>query len=141
MNSAIIYLTTSGKPVGWTSDERTIVLSEGEAYVLLTENIDHIDNYYVDLQTLRVIRKPEKPANDYNVWDYQSKQWIIDLGELSSNIRKQRDILLGQSDWTQGSDVPDNIKNAWVQYRQQLRDLTLQPGFPAEITWPTPPEI
>lgn len=32
------------------------------------------------------------------------------------------------------------FSGAWAQYRQQLRDLPQQDGFPLHITFPTPPE-
>ena len=58
-------------------------------------------------------------------------------------LRRDRDIELSNSDWTQGADSPlsDEKKAAWATYRQQLRDVTSletipQPGFP---NWPTPP--
>ena len=53
-------------------------------------------------------------------------------------VRKQRNDLLIESDWTQGADVPDTIKTAWVSYRQALRDVTKQ-SDPDNITWPTKP--
>jgi len=53
-------------------------------------------------------------------------------------VRKQRNDLLIESDWTQGADVPDTIKTAWVSYRQALRDVTKQTD-PDNITWPTKP--
>lgn len=53
-----------------------------------------------------------------------------------------RATLLYLSDWTQGLDSPlsDVQKNAWREYRQQLRDITLQPGFPTDINWPVAPD-
>ena len=53
-------------------------------------------------------------------------------------VRKQRNDLLIECDWTQGADVPDAIKTAWVSYRQALRDVTKQ-SDPDNITWPTKP--
>lgn len=53
-------------------------------------------------------------------------------------IRKQRTGLLLGSDWTQ---IPDATvdKAAWATYRQALRDITEQSGFPTNVTWPTRP--
>jgi len=51
-------------------------------------------------------------------------------------MRKQRTEKLAESDWTQVADAPVD-KAAWATYRQALRDITTQPGFPWEITWPT----
>ena len=52
--------------------------------------------------------------------------------------RLQRDGLLDQSDWTQIADAPVDPA-VWVTYRQALRDITGQAGFPNTITWPTKP--
>ena len=55
------------------------------------------------------------------------------------SVRSQRDELLKQTDWTQVADAPVD-KAAWATYRQALRDITDQAGFPYEVTWPTKPE-
>lgn len=54
--------------------------------------------------------------------------------------RQQRDALLRGSDWTQMPDTPLSgpQRDAWVTYRQQLRDLPATEGWPA-ITWPIAP--
>lgn len=57
----------------------------------------------------------------------------------ASVIRNKRSALLLQSDWTQVLDAPVN-REAWSTYRQALRDVTNQPGFPIEVTWPQQPE-
>ena len=54
-------------------------------------------------------------------------------------IRNFRNQLLSSSDWTQGKDVPQEISEPWAAYRQQLRDLTLQPEFPDNVEYPTIP--
>ena len=55
-------------------------------------------------------------------------------------VRSIRNSMLIESDCTQGADVPQSIKDAWSTYRQELRDLTDQSGFPDDVTWPTKPE-
>lgn len=50
-----------------------------------------------------------------------------------------RNKLLQESDWTQLTDSPAD-KAEWAAYRQALRDITDQTGFPNSITWPTEPE-
>jgi hypothetical protein len=56
-------------------------------------------------------------------------------------MRRQRDALLVACDWTQGNDSPLSIttKTAWATYRQALRDVPAQSGFPDNITWPATP--
>ena len=58
---------------------------------------------------------------------------------IASSVRQQRDKLLQESDWTQLSDSPID-KKIWKEYRQALRDITLQDGFPHNIVWPEKPE-
>ena len=58
--------------------------------------------------------------------------------EKAESARKRRNTLLTQSDWTQVADAPVD-KAAWATYRQALRDITLQDGFPHEIEWPQKP--
>ncbi len=53
-------------------------------------------------------------------------------------VRETRNALLSASDWTQLPDVPLAMTQAWADYRQALRDITLQPD-PFNIIWPTPP--
>ena len=38
-------------------------------------------------------------------------------------LRRERDAMLKESDWTQTPDVPESIQTAWKTYRQELRDL------------------
>jgi DNA-directed RNA polymerase specialized sigma subunit len=59
--------------------------------------------------------------------------------ELAAEVRAQRNSLLAASDWTQVLDAPVN-QSAWAEYRQHLRDITAQPGFPANVIWPSKPE-
>ncbi len=54
------------------------------------------------------------------------------------SVRAERDNLLSTSDWTQVDDSPVD-KSAWATYRQLLRDVPSQAGFPNTITWPTKP--
>lgn len=55
--------------------------------------------------------------------------------------RVHRDKRLAETDWTQVSDnaLTQEQKDAWKTYRQQLRDISLQEGFPNTVVWPTLP--
>ena len=56
----------------------------------------------------------------------------------ASSYRAQRDSLLAATDWTALSDV--TMSPEMAAYRQALRDVTAQPGFPDTVTWPAKPE-
>jgi hypothetical protein len=58
--------------------------------------------------------------------------------EQARSIRNSRTEMLKDCDWTQIADSTAD-KTAWATYRQALRDVPLQAGFPWEITWPTQP--
>lgn len=53
-------------------------------------------------------------------------------------IRQQRSMLLYQTDYTQVADSPVE-KQSWADYRQALRDVTNQEGFPFNVIWPEQP--
>jgi hypothetical protein len=46
---------------------------------------------------------------------------------------------LADSDWTQLPDVPQATKDLWAPYRQALRDITDQEGYPHEVVFPAKP--
>lgn len=54
----------------------------------------------------------------------------------------KRNSLLLFSDWTQLPDVPidSEKRTAWAVYRQALRDVPAQSGFPENINWPVAPD-
>ena len=57
----------------------------------------------------------------------------------ASQMRLNRNRLLAECDWTQVIDSPVD-QTVWATYRQALRDVTAQEGFPWTITWPEQPE-
>jgi hypothetical protein len=76
-------------------------------------------------------------------WDALSKEdniapFVAPLPDLEGEVRAQRNALLSACDWTQLADAPvDDL--AWAVYRQALRDIPDQPGFPANVVWPVAP--
>ena len=58
--------------------------------------------------------------------------------EQAANVRRQRNDKLKDCDWTQIADSTAD-KPTWATYRQALRDITAQSGFPWDITWPDAP--
>lgn len=56
----------------------------------------------------------------------------------AEEVRAKRNQLLAESDWTQVADAPVD-QTAWATYRQELRDITEQSGFPTDVIWPVAP--
>jgi hypothetical protein len=63
--------------------------------------------------------------------------------QYGDKAKAKRDVLLQATDWTQ---IPNNpltpeVQQQFVVYRQELRDITLQSGYPFNVVWPVPPVI
>jgi len=65
----------------------------------------------------------------------------VSVARYEVKVRGQRDVLLQASDWSQLPDVPQSIRDKWTPYRQALRDIPSQSGFPFNVTWPTSPTV
>jgi hypothetical protein len=61
--------------------------------------------------------------------------------QKAAQVRRERNTKLTECDWTQLNDTPlDNAaKIQWTAYRQALRDVPSQAGFPHNVVWPTKP--
>jgi hypothetical protein len=74
---------------------------------------------------------------------------LIGLADNDGNLlnpaevyaRTKRDKLLQECDYTQTLDYPatNTERSAWAAYRQALRDIPEQEGFPNDVVWPTMP--
>ena len=56
----------------------------------------------------------------------------------AAEVRAERSAKLTATDWTQITDATAD-KTAWATYRQALRDIPAQAGFPWTVTWPDAP--
>lgn len=116
-----------------TSFPRTIPTDTLAEYGLVT--VQKTPQPEFDQLTHRV--KEGTPVLDGDVW---VQVWTTELyPDADQRVRQHRNRLLSQSDWTQVQDSPVD-KEAWAAYRQELRDITLQEGFPANTVWPKEPK-
>lgn len=83
-------------------------------------------------------------------YKWENSQWVEaiepddsipgpDFNTMASEARTQRNDLLTSCDWTQVEDAPVD-KAAWSAYRQELRNLPEQDGFPLDVEWPKAPK-
>lgn len=91
-----------------------------------------------------VVNMPPKPSSDY-IFDYTSKQWVLDLKGVEKKALAKRDQLLASG--------PDRVNPMWwasmtpieqgevSSYRQALLDITNQFGYPMDIEWPEIPSV
>jgi hypothetical protein len=132
-----IYKLSSGQVLRLCQCPDALVqaqLAVGEGYVEGT-----LDSFSYYIQDGQVVDMPPKPDGAY-YFDYATKQWVQDQSAQENTVKAQRNQLLQQSDWTQLADIPAETKALWEPYRQALRDITDQPGYPYDIVWPTPPQ-
>ena len=75
----------------------------------------------------------------YSVSDMDDEAKAALDAQQAKNVRDDRNRRLAQCDWTQGKDIPDSVSQPWATYRQALRDVPAQAGFPWDVQWPTQP--
>ncbi len=77
-------------------------------------------------------------------WLYDGKTFSappvpqVSEAKQANSVRVLRTEKLKECDWTQVIDAPVN-QEEWATYRQALRDITTQEGFPTTIVWPDKP--
>lgn len=77
---------------------------------------------------------PEEEAE----WDAQEAAYAAGADDrAAAEVRTERDSLLAKTDWTASTDV--TMTSEMTTYRQALRDVPAQAGFPNTIDWPEAP--
>lgn len=102
------------------------------------EELDSVIEMYAPLRYWEEIRTPTVPVSAG-----QTGTLIATTTSTLEVAIRARNEMLAQTDWTQLPDAPltDELKAAWGEYRQALRDITTQPGFPDKIKWPSKPGL
>jgi len=78
-------------------------------------------------------------AEEEIAWEAEQVTWAASANDRkAAEVRAKRNTKLSETDWTQITDATTD-KQAWATYRQALRDVTTQSGFPWTITWPDAP--
>lgn len=77
----------------------------------------------------------------YSVSDMDADAITAKDTEQAKAVRATRDSKLAESDWRviKAAETSTSLNSAWATYRQALRDITSQSGFPWTITWPESP--
>lgn len=98
--------------------------------------VEYVDPPAFDAYSQRRVQKMPQQKNGQwvMVWEVVP----IPEHEMSAKVRSERNMRLLACDWTQVADSPAD-KAAWVTYRQELRDISAQAGFPWAVVWPQEP--
>ena len=130
------------------------------------ENYDgSCDVILYDLDSIEEIIVEDEEGNEKTIYKYYAFRISLEYNEQVSDyieenyetllndakehdrsihakaIREKRDRLLNESDWTQANDtaLSQEMVEAYRVYRQALRDITGQEGFPYSVIWPEKP--
>lgn len=146
-------------PVNWNNITNFIVYENDEAqlkqfgWYKIVKRVPQFNSY-----TQRLSAPRHSIENDVVYEDYDVTQVISSnqehYNEVQNNVlnqvRKARDKLLANSDWTQAVDIQQSKSpewiDAWKTYRQNLRDLPQKliqepKNHIQQVYFPKPPEI
>lgn len=124
-------------------------LDDGRACVSLCTNITETQDgegagpvYTYDRYTMETQWQSDL---ENRVWG-ALQRWVeharaIEAARLAAEVRAERDRLLAGCDCTQIADFPtsEEARTQWAAYRQALRDVPQQEGFPWAVEWPVAP--
>ena len=121
-------------------------IRDGYCTVLFFDNIEEYEdeegntNYKYDLYVLDKVNYrdnlEETISNNYDEWLNMAINF--DYNEIAKKVRTKRDKLLSETDWTQMKDTAltkTEVKR-YADYRQALRDIPQQEGFPYDVDFP-----
>jgi len=80
----------------------------------------------------------ENPDGSWTATPRTADDLAARLAQQAAAVRADRNARLAATDWTQIADSTAD-KSAWATYRQALRDVPSQAGFPQSVTWPQEP--
>jgi hypothetical protein len=131
-----------------TCSTAQVAANTPEGWTAIEGRFDHLGQR-VNLATGQVVDyQPPAPANDALrtwAWDADTRRWVASRTELAvaNAARAERDARLAACDWVtvRALELGDEIPADWLTYRQALRDVPDQPGFPASVEWPAPPAV
>ena len=98
------------------------------------DGVEHIDGKWYT----KYILGPVFTDGETTAAEQETAYKAMKDAEQAKSVRTSRNDKLKDCDWTQIADSTAD-KAAWATYRQALRDITGQAGFPWTITWPDAP--
>jgi hypothetical protein len=111
----------------YSGPERMLAPNTPEGCAALPRTADPAETLRVDIETGELVAyEPPEPSEE----------------AIAASARATRDGRLRDSDWVVvlASERARAMPKEWADYRQALRDVPQQPGFPSAIQWPAPPE-
>lgn len=122
-------------------EETTETLISSSIFCVVEPNTPPSASEYQTITEITPVRSGSVYVQTYSIQDASQEEIQEVYNDRWGRVRKERDDLLLESDWVvlPYSPITGSNLNEWIQYRQDLRDVTNQSN-PFEITWPTKPE-
>jgi len=129
---------------GLTTGQILRVVNTNEIESQIGQNESFIEGEFDDvtyyIENDAAVEIPAQPS-EYSVFDFTTKQWVLTPDLAITDVLMARNKLLFSTDWTQ---IPNNPLTSeqqaeWATYRQELRDIPQQSGYPYNVVWPVAP--
>jgi hypothetical protein len=106
------------------------MLAQFDVYRLHTKPVPEYDELTERLQRSNLYFQDDKWWVHYTI-----EHFAEDIAKR--NVREHRNSLIAETDWM--ALIDNTLTPDWATYRQALRDITEQKGFPYSVIWPTKP--
>ena len=108
-----------------------ILIQDGKAHELFPNSAPELH------PSLVIIKDYASDVEEGWDWDGTTFTAPVEPDPTAEEVRAERDKLLAETDWAVLPDV--TAPDGYLEYRQALRDITSQDGFPADVVWPVKP--
>lgn len=113
-------------------------LAAWEVYSVVTQDPPAYDSAIENCSQVNPIFNNNQWLMQWQVTDASPEEIQQRTAAKETAVRLDRNQRLADCDWTQLADAPIDAA-VWATYRQSLRDVPEQPGFPWHVAWPTKP--
>ena len=143
------FYKLNAERTGWTAEKKP----ESAAECVACGVISHTSQTARCAALRDLFQKLTEGSEEYRVKRGEDLSWSVEkipekteaekLAEAEEQVRAQRDSLIAATDFLMASDYPisDEDRAAVTVYRQALRDVPQQKGFPLDVKWPEVPAI
>ena len=117
-------------------------LAEFNVFTVVSTNPEYDQKTHVGTKTgCAYNSEAQQWETTWSIREKTAEELQAETNAQAASVRSERNALISASDWTQLDDTPitNSKKLEWAAYRQALRDIPAQAGFPWDVTWPTKP--
>lgn len=110
------------------------ILEKFDVYPYSVQEIPSINDKTQKIEEGDIIKENGNWIKSWNIIDKNEQEILIWTETKSLDAKEKRNILLSETDFYALRD--NTLTPEMAEYRQKLRDITLQDGFPENVEWP-----